>query len=536
MLLENGANVNARDGFFYTPLHLACINGVVACVGVLLRAGADPTTKAQGGVTPLLAARKPEVRELIANILPVWETVDVAVHGGSIAGDSNDGRGSGCSWTSSRATVAGSMEEEGGDNMVDNISKNRRSRSGVMKAETFTVSDDGFPASTFATLTAGQPPPVVQKVSSPTAVAMELDGAPSAGIAASSKIIGRGRPISRLPRDEGEVRKGSRRTSTGSMLEKIFNGPSNSTWWDKNIEVNNRASLAGSGAAATMADSVPTEKPSLMPSPASEHKNQSATLLRTEPSSSLTSSLRTNSRRASLSPAKQPRQNAATVAPRDHIPQEKLLHNAPRAAPHGPTAMAKSKLNAMWLKHPRTTAPLSPVKKDFAMLTVKNPDVFFNASWRSDVFVGATAVAAVAAAGGVKADNSDAGTNKTATGGGAAAAVALAGVGDSNRVVFKRRRAMSLPPSWEGDEESARRRRRGQPPRPPRKSKLESRPCMDGPTAVIETLMLDDDLPDKALNSWLMGVWKGTSGPGSREGDSPLASPQKLRRATTLMG
>ncbi|CAN0519031.1 unnamed protein product, partial [Scytosiphon promiscuus] len=51
MLVQNGANVNSRDGFFYTPLHLACGNGAVACVDVLLRSGADPTTRAQGGVT-----------------------------------------------------------------------------------------------------------------------------------------------------------------------------------------------------------------------------------------------------------------------------------------------------------------------------------------------------------------------------------------------------------------------------------------------------------------------------------------------------
>lgn len=54
ILLKNGADVNARDGFFYTPLHLACINGVVACVEVLLDNGADPSTKAQGSITPLM--------------------------------------------------------------------------------------------------------------------------------------------------------------------------------------------------------------------------------------------------------------------------------------------------------------------------------------------------------------------------------------------------------------------------------------------------------------------------------------------------
>lgn len=54
ILLRNGADVNARDGFFYTPLHLACINGALACVEVLLENGADPSTKAQGSITPLM--------------------------------------------------------------------------------------------------------------------------------------------------------------------------------------------------------------------------------------------------------------------------------------------------------------------------------------------------------------------------------------------------------------------------------------------------------------------------------------------------
>lgn len=53
ILLRNGAELDARDGFFHTPLHLACINGAVGCVKVLLENGADPSTKAQGGITPL---------------------------------------------------------------------------------------------------------------------------------------------------------------------------------------------------------------------------------------------------------------------------------------------------------------------------------------------------------------------------------------------------------------------------------------------------------------------------------------------------
>ena len=95
MLLENGAEVNARDGFFYTPLHLACVNGAAACVQVLLRAGADPTPKAQGGVTPLLlAARKNQVRELIEDALRAWSPMDVCISSESESESEDESNGS----------------------------------------------------------------------------------------------------------------------------------------------------------------------------------------------------------------------------------------------------------------------------------------------------------------------------------------------------------------------------------------------------------------------------------------------------------
>lgn len=117
-----------------------------------------------------------------------------------------------------------------------------------------------------------------------------------------------------------------------------------------------------------------------------------------------------------------------------------------------------------------------------------------------------------------------------------AAAAAAAGAGaplaEGERRAFKKRRARSLPPCWEGDEEIARRRKGGEQPRPPRRPRLESRPCMDGPAAVIANLALDEvKSDDAAWSCWMQGRGEGGESP------LPLTSALKpLRRATTLIG
>lgn len=117
----------------------------------------------------------------------------------------------------------------------------------------------------------------------------------------------------------------------------------------------------------------------------------------------------------------------------------------------------------------------------------------------------------------------------------------------SGRQAPGKRRAKSLPPFWPDDERRARRRRGGEP-RPPRK-KIEHRPSMLGPTAVIENLSLDDaDVDEGAAGGreggcgWGPGKWVSASGGGEvgvggeKDMNSLPPGGAHLRRATTLVG
>ena len=53
MLIQAGADVNAREDCGYTPLHCACASGDSAMVKLLIENGADVNAVNHDGQTPL---------------------------------------------------------------------------------------------------------------------------------------------------------------------------------------------------------------------------------------------------------------------------------------------------------------------------------------------------------------------------------------------------------------------------------------------------------------------------------------------------
>jgi ankyrin repeat protein len=65
LLLEYGADVNARNDTGSTPLHYAASSGCLSLVKLLLKYGGDPRIKNNEGKTPLDVA----IRSDIARVL-----------------------------------------------------------------------------------------------------------------------------------------------------------------------------------------------------------------------------------------------------------------------------------------------------------------------------------------------------------------------------------------------------------------------------------------------------------------------------------
>lgn len=66
VLLEAGADPNARQQGGYAPLHEAALNGKLALIALLLAHGADPALRNDQGVTPLDLARERGATEALA--------------------------------------------------------------------------------------------------------------------------------------------------------------------------------------------------------------------------------------------------------------------------------------------------------------------------------------------------------------------------------------------------------------------------------------------------------------------------------------
>ena len=65
VLVQAGADVNARDSTGETPLHRAVVEGRIPSVEALLAAGADANARDTNGATPLFGARSATIAALL---------------------------------------------------------------------------------------------------------------------------------------------------------------------------------------------------------------------------------------------------------------------------------------------------------------------------------------------------------------------------------------------------------------------------------------------------------------------------------------
>lgn len=62
-LVEEGSDVNQRNLFYTTPLHLACQNDSLEVVRFLLESGAIPDCPDEAGITPANLTKRDDIAE-----------------------------------------------------------------------------------------------------------------------------------------------------------------------------------------------------------------------------------------------------------------------------------------------------------------------------------------------------------------------------------------------------------------------------------------------------------------------------------------
>ena len=65
LLIQKGANVNAKDNYRYTPIFIAAMNGHKEIVEILIQNGANVNARDKDGVTVLMEASRRGYRDII---------------------------------------------------------------------------------------------------------------------------------------------------------------------------------------------------------------------------------------------------------------------------------------------------------------------------------------------------------------------------------------------------------------------------------------------------------------------------------------
>ncbi|OII74558.1 uncharacterized protein cubi_00111 [Cryptosporidium ubiquitum] len=65
LLLEYGANLNAKDGFGDSPLHVAVISEQESCIRILIEHGADLTLTNDDGLTPIQVSENAQIKKIL---------------------------------------------------------------------------------------------------------------------------------------------------------------------------------------------------------------------------------------------------------------------------------------------------------------------------------------------------------------------------------------------------------------------------------------------------------------------------------------